>query len=334
MIRLALLSCAHVHTKGYCKAIAERDDASLAVVWDDVPERGRKYASEFGAEFCDDLEASVARDDVDGVIICAENTRHLPLLEAAVPAGKPVFCEKPLTTTVAGARKALALIRRHDTAVFLGYFQPFSPELQAAARLLDDGALGTVTHARYRNAHHAAYGRWFDSPDNAWFTDPELAGGGAFMDMGTHAVHAMRSLLGPAEQVWATIRNVSGEYPDVDDHGIAMVRFAGGVLGTIEAGWVQTGGPRGLEITGSRATLYNDPQRGHVVAEPGQDPVAMEPAPAKPTRVDRLVAVIRGELPASELAEDLAAAADAVAIVEACYESSRTGSWADVPSVG
>ena len=39
MVKLALLSCGHVHTKGYCKAIGERDDCELAVVWDDVRER-------------------------------------------------------------------------------------------------------------------------------------------------------------------------------------------------------------------------------------------------------------------------------------------------------
>ena len=333
MVKLALLSCGHVHTKGYCKAISERADCELAVVWDDVRERGEKFASETDAAYSDDLAATVARDDVQGFIICAENTRHLPLLEAAVPAGKPVFCEKPFTTTVADAAAAMALIRRHEAVVFMGYFQPFTAELRGVATLLADGALGTVTHARYRNAHHAAYGRWFDSPDNAWFTDPELAGGGAFMDMGTHAIHAVRTLLGPVERAWAQIRNVSGEYPKVDDYGIAHLRFESGVMGVVEAAWVQTGGIRGLEITGSQATLYRDPQQGYVYAAPRADPVPVSPGAARPTRVDRLMAAIHGELSAEELAADLAAAVDAVAIIEACYASSEADGWVDVAKV-
>ncbi len=333
MTNIAMLSCGHVHTKGYCEAIAKRDDCRLAAVWDDMAERGRKFAADHGAEFNDDLTAAIAREDVDGFIICAENTRHLPLLRAAVPAGKPVFCEKPFTTTVADAAEAMALIRRHGTTVFMGYFQPFSAEMQGVAKLLADGALGDVTHARFRNAHHAAYGRWFDSPENAWFTDPELAGGGAFMDMGTHAVHALRTLLGPVERVWATIRNVSGIYPDVDDCGIALLEFTSGVLGTVEASWVQTGGMRGLEITGSQATLFQHTTLGHVCAAPREEPKPVEPGEAKPTQVARLVAAVEGSLSAQELAEDLAAAADAVAIMEACYESSETGGWVEVPRV-
>ena len=333
MINLAMLSCGHVHTKGYCEAIAQRDDCRLAVVWDDMPERGAKFAETYGAEFSKDLPDTVARTDIAGFIICAENTRHLPLLEAAVPAGKPIFCEKPFTTTVADAQQAMAAIRKHNTSVFMGYFQPFSAELRGIIRLLEDGSLGTVTHAKYRNAHHAAYGRWFDSPDNRWFTDPALAGGGAFMDMGTHAVHAIRTLLGPVDRVWAQISNVSGEYPDVDDYGIAHLDFASGAAGVVEASWVQTGGITGLEITGSKATVYRLPDRSYVWAEPKQTPKPVEPAEPKPTQVARLVAAINGELTEDELAHDLAAAADAVAIMEACYQSSQSGSWVDVPKV-
>ena len=333
MINVVMLSCGHVHTKGYCEALAKRDDCRLAVVWDDMAERGGRFASEYGAEFSEDLAATVARDDADGFIICAENTRHLPLLRAAIPARKPIFCEKPFTTTVADAQAAMALIREHGTTVFMGYFQPFTPELQGVMKLLSEGALGTVTHVKYRNAHHAAYGRWFDSADNAWFTNPDLAGGGAFMDMGTHAVHAVRTLLGPVNSVWARIGNVSSEYPEVDDYGVAHFLFANGVMGVVEASWVQTGGIRGLEVTGSKATLFQHPEQGYVYVEPRGEPAAVEPGEAKPTQVGRLVAAIRGELSDQELAEDLSAAVDAVAIVEACYESSRTGAWVDVAAV-
>jgi predicted dehydrogenase len=330
MIKIGMLSCGHVHTKGYCESIAKLDDCELAVVWDDMPDRGQEFANTYGSEYSADLDGTVARDDIDGFIICAENTRHLPLLRAAIPAGKPIFCEKPLTTSVADAKETMALIREHNAKVTLGYFQPFSAELQAVAGLLADGALGTVTHARYRNAHHAAYGRWFDSPANAWFTQPDLAGGGAFMDMGAHAVHAVRTLLGPVKSVWAQISNVSGEYPDVDDYGIAHLEFESGVACVVEASWVQTGGIRGMEIVGSKATLYQLPERGYVTAAPQEEPAPVAPAEPKPTHVARLVAAIRGELTDDELAADLAASVDAVAIIQACYASSQTGAWVDV----
>ena len=53
----------------------------------------------------------------------------------------------------------------------------------------------------------------------------------------------------------------------------------------------------------------------------------------KPTRVERLLRAIRDEISAGELADDLGCAADAVAIVEACYVSSEQGAWVDVAAL-
>lgn len=333
MPNIALLSAAHTHTRGFLKAIAEKDNTTLVALWDDVEDRGRRFAAESGAEYSADLGATVARRDVDGFIICAENTRHLPLLKAAIPAGKPIFCEKPFTATVADAAEAMALIRKHRTIVHMGYFQPFTAAVQGVLRHVASGALGKITHARYRNAHHAAYGRWFDAPDVAWFARPDLAGGGAFMDMGTHAVHLLRTLLGPVERVFATISNAAGIYPDVDDNGLALLRFKNGCLATVEASWVQTGGLSGLEITGSEATLFQHPQQGFVTAAPRKDLVPVPEGQALPTRVDRLVAAIEGSLDREAFEQDLRCAVDAVAVVEACYQSSKAGAWVDVQEI-
>ena len=333
MNKLALLSAAHIHTRGFVNAIAEKDECQLVALWDDSADRGQRYADEAGAEYSADLAAVVGREDVDGFIICAENTRHLPLLEAAIPVGKPIFCEKPFTASTADAKRAMDLVRQHGTVVHMGYFQPFDGVMQGVKAAIDSGAVGKITHARCRNAHHAAYGRWFDSEDLAWFYDPALAGGGAFMDMGTHAVHMMRTMLGPVERVSARIGNASGIYDQVDDFGIALLQFASGALGTVEASWVQTGGLGGLEITGAEGTLYNDPQNGYSIAAPGKELEAVAAADARPTRVDRLLAAIAGEISAQELEGDLACAVDAVAIVEACYQSSQSGTWVEVAQI-
>lgn len=330
MTNVAFLSTAHTHTQGFLKDIAGRDNCRVVAIFDDMAERGQHFAQEYGAEFCADLRATVARDDVQGFVVCAENTRHLPILEVAIPAGKPIFCEKPFTATTADALKAVELIRRHDTVVHMGYFQPFSDAMQGVISFVGEGKLGTMTHARYRNAHHAAYGRWFDSPELAWFHNPDLAGGGAFMDMGTHAVHLVRTLLGPCESVFATIGNASGIYPDVDDHGLALLKFANGVLCTVEAAWIQTGGSGGLEVTGSEGTLHQAPGQGFVCSSPGKEAQPVPKGEARPTRVDRLLAAIEGTISKQELDADLACAVDAVAIMEACYQSSDRGAWVEV----
>ncbi len=333
MVRLALLSAAHTHTKGFIGNITANDDRDLAVIYDDVADRGQRFAAEAGTEYSGDLAAVLARDDVDGFIVCAANTQHVPLLRAAVPVGKPIFCEKPFTTSVDDALELHELIQQHGTPVHMGYFQPFTPDMQGVIASVASGALGQITHARYRNAHAAAYGRWFDSPDLSWFTQPDLSGGGAFMDMGTHAVHRLISVLGPVAEAMAIIGNASGIYPDVDDHGVAWLRFVNGALGTVEGSWVQTGGMGGFEIVGSEGTIFEHPERGMLLGRSREEPVEVAAGEARPTTVDRLVATIRGELTREELNADLLCAIDAVAAMDACYASSESGGWVAVKQV-
>jgi len=328
-MNIAFISTAHIHTKGFVENILKaKDGRKVAAVWDDVADRGERYAEMAGAPFIADLAKLLADPKIDGFIICSENTRHLPLLKQVLPVGKPVFCEKPAVTTLADLQEVRALQAKFKAPLFCGYFHPFDGTVQAIAKLVSDGAVGKVTRIRYRNAHHAAYGRWFDNPDVAWFYDPALSGGGAFMDMGTHAVHLVRTLFGPVKEVWAEIRNEAGIYPTVDDCGIAQLRFASGVLGTVEAAWTQTGGVGGLEVVGSEKTIWNT-KEGYVIGD-GKASHPIPPLENLPTRVDRLVALIQGKIPAAVLQADLEATFDAVAIMAAAYESSKKGSWVKV----
>lgn len=337
MTRIAFLSTAHIHTKSFLENLAKAGDGrSCVAVWDDVADRGRRYAEANKARFEPSLDAVLAAKDVDAFVICAENTKHIGLLERAIPVGKPVFCEKPIATTAADAATIASLLAKHRTPLTCGYFQPFFKENRAVARLIDEKRFGQVTRVRFRNAHHAAYGHWFDNPDLAWFANPELAGGGAMMDMGAHAVHLLRSLFGRVDAVQAVIGNHAGVYPAVDDWGIATLRFASGVIGTVEAAWTQTGGIGGLEVVGSQASLWNTPE-GLVVGAPGKKAEPLQPSDTRPDRMDRLVALVRGQLDAGEVAADLAAVLDEATIMDAIYKASRSGTWENVarlPSAG
>jgi predicted dehydrogenase len=331
MARLAFVSTAHIHAKPFIEGIARADDGRVVhAVWDEVSERGRRHAALAGAPFEPDLDALVRDPAVDGFVICAENTRHLPLLRKVLAAGKPVMSEKPLVTTSAEAGELAALLRANPVPLFCGYFLPFSAELDAAGAMLARGEFGRVTRIRICNSHGGAYARLFDSPDLRWFTEPALSGGGAFMDVGAHAVHLARTLFGPVTEAWAEIGNHTGIYPACDDYGIAHLRFASGVFGTIEASWTQTGGENGLEIIGAEKSLWQV-GRDYVTGRHGQgDPQPLVSGKSRPAQIDRLVAAIRGELTPTELQSDLAACLDSVAIMEACYASAKSGRWTRV----
>ena len=326
-MNIALLSGAHSHTTGYLREIAADPDLNLVAVWDDMESRGRTIADEMGCAYEPDLDAVLGRGDLDASVVCADNAGHRPLFEASCQAGVDVFCEKPMALTVADADSMLAAARASGRLAVFGYFQPFTGSALAAKKAIAEGRLGAITQIRYRNAHHAAYGHWFDSEDRRWFTQPEKAGGGAFLDMGTHAIHFVRTLFGPVAAVSALIENKSGVYPDVDDFGVALLEFANGVTGMVEASWVFTAGPRGLEVVGSGGRLEVD---GGVDFTPFSDKagetIELPEEPAEPTRLARLIALKQGRMDRAQADHDLACCRDAVAIMAACYEAAKTGS--------
>jgi len=316
---LAFVSTAHIHTKGFIENVLQAGDGRrVAAVWDDVPERGRRYAAMAGAPFAESLDAVVGDAAVDGFVICAENTQHLHLLRKVLPVGKPVMCEKPLLAEPQGLEEVLALAGQSGSVLMSGYFMPFSAGMQGVADFLGTEAAGKPRRIRMINAHHAAYGRWFDSADLAWFTQPGLSGGGAFMDMGTHALHAVRSLFGPGRVVAADIRNLSGQYPAVDDAGVAVLALDCGAQAVVEAMWIRQGGAHGLEIQTTTGAIVESGE-GYVFQAPGREAVKIPPGRERPTRIDRLVAAIRGELAAEELRADADAVADAVRWMAQAY---------------
>jgi predicted dehydrogenase len=332
-LNIAVLSTAHIHSRGFLENLAKATDGRKAlVIWDDVPDRGKRYATDFKSRFEPDLKQVLADPAVDGFAIFAENTRHTPLLEQTLALGKPIFCEKPLITSAADALAIARLATRHQARLCCGYFQPFSDVMQQVRHLLDSGEFGTITRVKFRNAHHAAYGRWFDNPDLNWFYKPELSGGGALMDMGAHAVHLLRTLFGPIKEVWAVIENHSGEYPLADDYGMIQMRFANGILGTAEAAWTQTGGIGGMEIVGAKKTLWND-GNGYVIGGPGIKAEPVLSASERPAGMDRLIAMIQGRLTVEEMSSDLLACLDEAAIMDAAYRAAKTGTWTPVTGV-
>jgi predicted dehydrogenase len=327
-VKLAFLSTAHIHAESWVKeTVAANDGRMVHAVWDDVADRGKRHADLAKAPYTNDLKALVADPNVDAFVIAAENTRHLPLLRLALATGKPVLCEKPLATTTAEVREIAALVDQHGSILVNGYVWPFDGDHQAIARLLHNNAVGKITHVKFRNAHGGAWWRWFDRPALAWFHNIELAGGGGLLDEGTHGVHLLRLLFGRIKSVWATTRNLSGQYPSADDFGYMHLQFENGIFGTVEGSWVQTAGIlKGLEVVGSLGAIYKS-KSGYVCEKANQAPVPVISCADTPAGLDRLVAAIRNDTGAVDLRADFTAAIDSVIIMDAATRSAATGNW-------
>lgn len=183
-VRIALIGAGIMGTD-HARIIAEDlPAAKLQVVCDASFERARAIADASGAaDAATDPVAAIGRNDVDAVLIASTDETHAPLTLAAIGAGKPVLCEKPLAQTSAEGLKVIeAEVKAGRQLVHLGFMRRFDPAYTEMKRALTDGALGRalMMHNFHRNV---------ESP-GAWFT-----GNMAISNSAPHEFDAARFVL-------------------------------------------------------------------------------------------------------------------------------------------
>jgi len=170
-----------------------------------------------------DYQRFLSRDDMDAVVICTPHDLHVEQCVAAAEAGKHVLCEKPIATTLRGADSMISACRKAGVALMVGQTHRFYPENMRAWHMIRDGEIGEVISMTDSVLSRPAVG---------WRLNKRAAGGGIFMDNGVHVVDRLRWWSGcRVESVSARIisKNPSAE---VEDDGIAFLRFSKGVFGS------------------------------------------------------------------------------------------------------
>lgn len=250
---LALLGGAHVHLPDHLAHMAQRG-WSVSAVFDREAKRRARLCHELGARSVADL-TELGGTGCMGAVVCSETAYHEEDVLAALDAGFPVFCEKPLAPSAASAWRCAARSKVTRGLLHTGYFLRTNPALQRLKAELDGGAIGQITHARLRFSHDGGYADWLDL--DCWMTHPDLACFGGFVDEAVHVIDLAHWLVGPVRIARALTGNSLG-WP-VDDHGAAIVCFECGATGTIEAGWTDFEMRLELDITGTlgRATVWD-----------------------------------------------------------------------------
>lgn len=140
----------------------EVSGAHLAAVAD--ADLARAQAAAFGARATADAGSVISDPAVDAILVASPDATHHRLVLAAIEAGKPVLCEKPLAASTAECLEIVAAERRSGRPlVQTGFMRRFDPAYREMKETLESGALGAVRilHCQHRNASAPA---WFTGP--------------------------------------------------------------------------------------------------------------------------------------------------------------------------
>lgn len=247
-IAVGMLGCARIGKVAMVDPCRQATGLRLGGVASRDPAKAQDYADEHGIprayEGYEDLLADPA---IDAIYNPLPNGLHEKWSVAALEAGKPVLCEKPLTANAQGARRMANVARSKNLPLLEAFHYRFHPLALFIDQLLADGRLGTIE----------SVSATFEIPGDLVPADDirfqyELAGG-SMMDLGAYCISAVRWLTGEEPCELDAVAKVGK--PQIDSAMDASLVFPSGATGKIHCALAGSDFKAQLTVTGSRGAL-------------------------------------------------------------------------------
>jgi len=266
-LNLALIGCGGI-TKGHTAAFAEMPDVELFVTCDINLDKAKAHQQEFGATHAvADWRDAVTMDEVDIVDVCTPHALHRDPAVAAVQAGKHVFTEKPMATSLADCDDMIQAADASGVKLAVGQVLRWREANVRARDALKAGAIGIpMNHIRRRVSVST-------NPEERypWAADLAISGGWQLYGFGPHEMDTMIFIAdSPVKRLWAQGRKVRDYKDDCDDYSI-LWEFENGAMGLLMlshnigvGGWDQSiGGSEGwLHLTTDKVVINGEAEEG------------------------------------------------------------------------
>lgn len=240
-VRFALAGCGEVAAK-HAAAISALDGCELVAVYDCEQKTAEHFAEKYAARAYGDYQKLLKESGADVVDICTPSGLHAAMGIAAAGAGKHVLVEKPMALSLEDADTLIKACDQAGVKLGVVHQNRFNPAVLKLRKAMKAGLFGKVTHANATvrwNRNKAYYDR------KPWRRTKSM-GGGVLLNQAIHNIDLLQWMMGKVNSVFgytaSCLNRTAGE-----DVGIAVLRFANGALGVIEA--ASTIYPKNLEET-------------------------------------------------------------------------------------
>ncbi len=195
-----------------------------------TPSKARDWCLSQDIQLGDDLDEVLADPHIDGLVLATPHTQHADQIVKAAAAGKPIFCEKPVTLTRESVEAAMRAVQDARVVFAAGHNRRFLPAVEHMKSMIDAGDLGTILHIEGNMSGHVG-ARY--TPD-MWRVDPVESPAGGLAGSGIHVIDAMIHLLGPISAVTAQSDRLVHQI-ELDDTTQMLFRFKSRATGYLTA---------------------------------------------------------------------------------------------------
>ena len=234
-IRFAVAGTGGIVREFHLPALLQNPRAQLLAAANLHPASLKAIVDAFGVpRSFNDFNQLADDPDIDAVIIGLPNYLNAPVTIRMLNAGKHVLCEKPMARTT---EEAEGMVRAADDSgriLMIGHVWRSSVEMRWLRDIVSSGKLGAIFKCK---AH--AIPQFWGPPEESWRVKSKLSGGGAFADVGIHAVDSLAFLFNDeirATKVFAMNGNFFKQL-EVEDTANVLIEYQNGMTGWIETGW-------------------------------------------------------------------------------------------------
>jgi predicted dehydrogenase len=237
--------------KVLARAARHSDRLAITAGYSRSQEKRAAFQAEFGVPSVPDLATMLADPAITGVIITVPNEQHLAVAREVARAGKHVYTEKPIASTLEDGLELEALEKTHGVTVTVGHSARLMAGIRRIKEAIDAGELGRVAFMEANFSNERA----LELTPQTWRWYRDKAPGGPLSQLAIHQFDVLHYLGGEIVAASAIASKLSPVGAEVDDQSMTLLKFADGKVGYVGACWTSPG-IFAVRVFGSKGLMH------------------------------------------------------------------------------
>src|SRR5712691_5324755 len=237
--------------KVLARAAAKSSSLRIVSAYSRTQEKRQAFARELGVAAVPDLAAMLADASIRGVILTVPNEQHLPLAREVAKAGKHVYTEKPIASTLEDGLAIAALEAQYGVTVTVGHSARLMAGIRAMRAAIDGGELGRLAFMEANFSNERA----LELTPQSWRWYKQRAPGGPLSQLAIHQFDVLHYLGGEIVEASSMASKLSPVGAEVDDQSMTLIKFTDGKIGYVGSCWTSPG-IFAVRVFGSKGLMH------------------------------------------------------------------------------
>jgi predicted dehydrogenase len=214
-------------------------------------EKRSAFEQELGVPAAASMQAMLADPEIKGVILTVPNEQHLPMAREVAKAGKHVYTEKPIASTLEDGLEIAALQQKYGITVTVGHSARLMAGIRKIGEAIAAGELGRVAFIEANFSNERA----LELTPKTWRWYKDKAPGGPLSQLAIHQFDVMQYLGGKVVSASSIASKLSPVGAEVDDQSMTLLKFEDGKIGYVGSCWTSPG-VFAVRVFGSKGLMH------------------------------------------------------------------------------